>query len=731
MQSDDDDDGNSQQSIRVAGSVAGVYRFCDGSISFPFKVKSEGDVLQLQDPDRLLPSYSVTIDYILDVSVPEHNVIVCRSAKRKRKTLPLNYSKMRWDIGEYSRFGGKRLTAVFKGKAKQRYNTMQQMLEDVCDEDIRNTLYRLYDRHFQPEEYYFVACYLQGPDLLEKGSSALKKLQNMLLFKPSLCCFLSSFIELEAARGVYDMSIESLRRFASLTGKQEELAFSADFEASLNVYMQWMHETTTFGLTKHKLPSSDSNIDYLLEQKLVQPLSDGSYCLFADWTYGDGAIARAVSTLLERVPVDERRKQVIDEFSYEPHSMPLLLLQHYGLNHYACLKHIIQEWECNNTDSDIVVLSENTYHARLFEEQVGRPVRVYCQGTPPALSNRLGLLVIEQAQLWSSICLGRLLQSLEQRLYRLNIILSGDARQMPAFPGRGQGAAFSDLQRSSFFPIIYATESSCLQPTVITAALMTLLKKGSRSQSWERAYNDLECMKLSDFINETHMKTLKKIINSSEDEMQCVRILCKNKRTKQQIYNEVRKNVWNESNWDSSTLHSNELIYSNKLKMCMQAHAIECIMYEKNRALITTAEYETKRKFSYCKLNNQNVTDSVFLKDAVTEETFKVNLRYSEGLYPATVDTYSRMQTCSHVDYLYLFIDSDTAWRVLYTALVQTRKKLCLVYPDECSNVHELLDHIVDKNWKKYGRSGALAVLLKDLKSDTTEQPVNKRQRRE
>ena len=662
----------------IEGRIAGCFTYENGVCKFPFKTKDES-MIRVSDPDKILPSYSITINYVLTVD-KEFVVIDCLHAIKVPKTNPLTYTKLRAHLSKYTTFTTKRLSSVFKGRAKDKYSTEKEMVEHIDDESIRTSVLHLFDRHFQPDDYYFVASYLRGPELLDKNTEQLQQLCGLIICKPTLCCFLSSFVELEAARGIDDMSYETLLRYCRLMRNDDDIAFSDSFKSSLTIYQRWRKEVVSFGATIHKLLDDEDNtsISYLLDQELVYELSDDSYCLIATHKYGDGVIASCVRTLLERVSGEVEK--IVDQFSYKPDSMPLLLIQHCGLNHYLILQYLVQEWEDDSDYPDVLIITENSYHAHMFETHTEIPVKIYCEGSPPEVGRKVGLLILEHAHLWDSLCIGRLLHSVKDRWETMNIIMTGDSREMAVFPGRGSGAIFSDLYSSHLFPIMYINDLP-IQPTVVTSDLLPLLQKGGRSNSWERMYSNLNRMSMSEFTGKKHMLQLLRMIRRGD--RKSVRVLCSNIEQKQKLYKLIRKEVWCEKEWKSNHYYANEAVYSSRLKLSLHAQKVQRIERIHKKGICEVSYINKQQEFP-CETHCNNFTDSVFLTDFSTEESFQIPLRYNEGLFPATVDVYSRIQTYTHADILYVMIDRTTPWRVLYTAIVKTTTRICLVYPDDC-----------------------------------------------
>lgn len=697
--------------MTLTGKISGLHRYENKIAVFPFtptRGDQKGSILQFKDPLRLLPSYAVTITYVLTVD-EEGSVTECVGGKRDANSVPLTYQKTRMIVRKYSGFGPKRLQEIFKGRGKDAYNNERQLVECIYDKSMRRVLLNLFDRHFQPEEYYFVGCFLKGPQLLEKTAQQLQQLQHLIVEQPTLCCFLSSMADCSAAQGLYDMTAAEVQRCCAIVNRDQEVAASDDFQNSVSVYQRWTQETLQYGATIHKL-KDDEDVTYLLSQRLAHQLSDDCYCLLADWEYGEGAIARCVQALLERTTTPAT---VINDFDYDPSTTPLLLLQHFSLNYYDCLKQLVSMWDdAANTNPDVLVLCENRYHAQLIQRHSRLTAAVYYKddSSPPVIKDTVGLLIIDHSHLWDSIRMGRLLRSLQARWHSMHLICCGESRGMPA---HGRAAVFSDLYSSKCAPVVYADEPP-IAPLSISSGLLSVLQRGSNYGEWKHVFHDLHMMSMTTFLSESNMRNIKQYMS----ERRSVRVLCRKQKVKQSLYEQLRESVWNHSgDWRSDLFFHREAVYSSKLRQSLHAEHLEIIIRKRNRNGVYIKMYNSKSVNFPCELSGSNYTNSLILMDYSTGESFKLPLCYSEGIYPATVDLYSRIHSFTHTDRLYVVIDRKTSWRLLYSAITMPAERLTLIYPDSCSDddsVRDLLNHILHNNWKQHYRTGVLKQLLSD-----------------
>lgn len=712
--------------MRITGTIVRVLRFYP-VVSISFK-KKDKEVLDLKDVGKLLPSYACTIRYVLDIEIDSAEILNCISAERLPGTFPLKYNRMRRALSE-TKFSSSTLTLEFKGRGKDEYSNERELVEHIRNDSIRNCVLSLFDRHFQPPNYYFVACYLHGPELLSKTEEELKKLQNLLIYSPSLSCFLSRFVTDSAVRGVDDLRYSDAVRLSENLEKEEDLIKSEHFSVAVSLYQKLLSELKRFGTTDHYIEDTEQNneaLEYLIEHEYLKKLPrPNNYMLGFVAEYGDGAIYKCVKQLLERIPVNEQRRISVDKYSYEPSYMPLLLIRHCASNHHETLKYIVEQWESDKDRlcRDVAVLCENLYHSTMLETKTKIPVTVYCEGNPPEIRSNVGLVIIERAHLWDSILLGRLLLYLKPRLGHLNIIMCGDDREMPICPRRGAGAVFSDLYNSKLFPVIYVNDSIPAPTVVDTPACLNLLLKGNRARIHERGYSDFQCMTLSEFMAHDQMQLLRSEIG--RDERKAVRIICGTQEQQKELYEKVRTNVWKaKGGWKRNIYYANEAVYSSKLKQSLFAEATVSVFRTTNKGGSCSVEYRQDKNNFPCICAPTNYTKVLVLQEHNTKLQFLVPLHYEEGLQPATVQLYGQIQTYNYNDITYLLIDEDTSWRAIYSAAVKTTEKFCLVYPDDC-NIDELLDHILDNNWKKYSRRGALLQLLIGVENTAKRRKLN------
>jgi len=713
---------------RVTGVVQQVLAFCDprDGVRLMFQKRSK-ELMELKDVGRMLCSYACIVQHTLDYDVETGEILNVVTAARLDRTFPLKYCRMRRALNQ-TKFGVQALTREFKGRGKDEYINDTELVQHVRNRSIMKCLLGLFDRAFQPESYYFVACYLRGPQLLEKTEEELKQLSNCLIYSPSMCCFLSNYVTDTAAADVEDLRYADAVRLARNFDKDQDVVESEAFAAAVSLYQQLLSEKKRFGASVHTVAEDGEAVQYLCEQRLLVKLPGqrNKYMLGAIAEYGDGAVAEAVSQILERVPMDERSRTAVDEFSYEPDSMPLLLIRSCGTNHHALLRRLMKSWQDveDRLCKDVVLVCENVYaSSSKLVQDTDTAVHVYREGSPPVLGDRVGLLIIEAVHLWDSVLLGRLLLSLKSRWDSLHFIIAGDDREMPVYAGRGAGSLFSDLYRSKLLPVVYVTDP-LPAPAAVPSTAMELLLKGNRSRSFERSYGCFNRMTYSQFMSQTQQQQLQYEIAGSA--RKAVRIVCGSRERRLELYNMLRLNVWKPgTEYRCNIYNVNEAVYSSKLKQSLFAEAVIMAVQTQNRSGVCSVSYKRCREKFPCVSSPTNVTKKLVLQDRATGLEFLTPIRYEEGLHPATVHLYSQSQAYNSNDITYLVIDRDTPWRVLYTAAVKTTQKLCLVYPDD-SVFDELLDHIVDTNWAGYGRRGALLFLLRD---QSTAPPVKKQRR--
>lgn len=686
-----------------------MLKFGRDGVELLFKKQDKSEI-KLRDTCRMLPAYACTVKYKLDIDRESGDILNCVFAEKMKGTTPLKVARVR-SVLRTTNFSPQTLSRQFKGRGRDEYNNERQLVEHISNAQLKKCLLILFDRHFQPDSYYFVGCYLTGPELLDKNEAELKKLTNLLAQSPSSACFLSRYVTESAVVGVNDLSYSAAIRLSENIDKDKELIRSSFFPKAVTLYQRCLSERKKFGFTMHIIPKEqqDEGFSYLLSQQLIVAIdeSDNTYMLGFVSEFGDGAIADCMEQLLERVPEDERRRTAISTYSYEPSCMPVLLIRHCGSNHYDTLKALIEDWEADKDrlHRGVCVLCESTYYAARFENEVDMPALVYRQGSPPNVDSSVGLVIIERCHLWDSVLLGRLLLSLKTRWDNLNFIFAGDDREMPV--SIGAGSIFTDLYQSKLFPVIYETAVAA-KPTVITTALNELLLRGGLCSAEERAYGDLVSMTQSQWKN-TEMQNLRSKILAG-----CaVRLLCDSQQQKLEIYDVLRREVWGcAEGWKSNFFYFNEAVYSCKLMQSLFAAEVLFISKSWNKAGVCHVKYERSSKNFPCRSHPTEFTTAMMLKDHFTQLMVPVSLSYEEGLYPSTVHLYSQSQSYCYNDISYLFIDRNTAWRVIYTTLVKTTQRLILVYPDDCQ-LNDTLDHILENNWKKYGRRGALGALLK------------------
>lgn len=709
-----------EESSILKGSIIQPYSVEQGVCRFLFQAK-DGERYSLSDPERCMPAYSVALQYTIEISGDRQAVLSCLAAVRPVATFPLPYSKLRTALTKKASFGSKRLSAVFKGRNKGCYPNAAAMIEYIDDVAVRNTALRLFDRHFQPTEYYVVACYLNGPQLLEKSQEELQQLQTFVLTRPSLCCFLSCAATpalMAAVRGIHDMSLASLQRCCKgLKLKEElELANSPDFQASLAIYQRWQKEVALFGSTQHKLQEgeSEADLDYLMEKSLVHRLPSGQqqqqyYCLLPAHRLGDGAVAHYIQTQLSS---EQRQRRIITEFTYTPKEMPLLLVRHCGSNYYDALKQLIRSWRLDAAgegSSSYRVYCPTLYHAQQFEANTGFTAAVYQGEEEEEEEQEVGLLVLDRLHLWDAKAVGPLLKP------GRCVMACGDDREMPVHASQGSGALFSDLYRSGLLPLLRVER----EPPGLSEALTELLLKGSRLRSSERVYTDIPRMSLDEFW--ATGKQLKMWIRSQEKSL---RILVRKPEQRSELYSKLRELVWEEKEYNSNHFYCGEVVYCRRLSRSLQAYSLRTISRFRDCRGVCQVTYSLSSTDFPARLSpQQQVTDRLILRDSSTGECYESPLCYSDGLQPASVDLYSRCQTASHTDILFVVLDRDTPWRLLYSALLQASHHCCLLYDSHQEpDPDQLLQHIVEHNWKGYYRSGALFTLLQHASSPPEEE---------
>lgn len=415
---------------------------------------------------------------------------------------------------------------------------------------------------------------------------------------------------------------------------------------------------------------------------------------------------------LERLTPEQRERRVITEFSYDAVSTPFLLVRSCGSNYYNIVKQLVRSWKlasmASSDSSECQVYCPSLYHAQQFETQTNLPACVYAEGQPPELEEGVGLVVLDRLHLWDSLCVGKLLTSLPAHT---PLLVIGDDREMVVC------AIFSDLYRSGLFPVLYVSEP----PLSLSSDLARLLMR--RTQPWQRVYSDLQRMSLEEFFQQG--EELKKWIRR---EKKSVRLFVSQPEQRLQLYQRLRAVVWDcpDSELVTTRFYYNEAVYCRRLRRCLQAAEVRLLYYRRDRQHICQASYSSSATYFPASLSHQQVTNGLLLQDSQTGECYDSPLCYSDGLTPASVELYSRLSSSSHCDMLYVLIQRDTPWKLLYTALlrVTSHNNFCLLYdPDSMEgSVEELLDHIMDQNWRGYSKQGALLSLLQSVSTTPTEE---------